>query len=223
MERFPPGRQHRAILGDPPIDWGQVHTRADYQKWLELRDSHPASVVRREILSKGRRALILYGSGHLQRKQQATNYQMDSPLAQTAVSLLDRAGVRTFIVITVGDSFVPAGAAFGAWPTPSLALIRGTTAGAESVAQGSIQRVAIRKGEFVPIQREQWIALRMEEQFDALLYLGPSSTVTTAALSPTVCADPGYVETRLKRIALVGLPPAESEQLTNFCATAPPR
>jgi hypothetical protein len=33
------------------------------------------------VLAKARRALVVYGAGHLQRKQQATNYQMDNPLA----------------------------------------------------------------------------------------------------------------------------------------------
>jgi hypothetical protein len=120
--------QHRAILGDPPIDWSGVHTKADFQTWLAQRDSYPVGVVEREVLSKGRRALVVYGSGHLQRKQQASNYLMQSPLAQTVISLLDRTAAKTLVVVTIGDPFIPA-VGTDAWPVPSLAALRGTRLG----------------------------------------------------------------------------------------------
>src|SRR5258708_4234514 len=130
---LPRDRQHRAVLGDPPIEWENVHTRADFEKWLAQRDTHPPEAIRREVLAKGRRALVVYGSGHLQRKQQASNYQMDNPLAQTVISLLDREGANTWVIVTVGDPFLPA-VATESWPVPSLALIRGTPLGAKDVA-----------------------------------------------------------------------------------------
>ena len=209
----PRERGHRALLGDPPIEWEHVQNNADFRKWLELRDSHAADVIRREAIAKKRRALVVYGGGHLQRKQQATNYRMDHPLAQTVISLLERAGLRTFVVTTVAERAV-----VRSWPVPSLALIAGTTLGAEEVPQGSLPRVSIQNGKFVPIPREQWIALRMEEQIDALLYLGPASKRRIAPLSPTICSEPGYLETHLRRMALSGVPPAEAERLKQFCA-----
>ena len=48
-------RQLRVLLGDPPIDWDSVHSKNDYGRWD--RDGHPAELIRREVLAKGRRML----------------------------------------------------------------------------------------------------------------------------------------------------------------------
>ncbi|MBI3403064.1 MAG: hypothetical protein HY048_16755 [Acidobacteria bacterium] len=211
---LPRDRQMRALLGDPPIEWDNVHTRADFQKWLEQRDPTGAAVIQRESLAKGRHTLALYGFGHLQRRQQATNYNMDSPVAQTVISLLERSGVKTFIVGT-GDETN----GMNGWPVPSLAILRGTTLGGSEVPQNPLPRVTVQPdGSFVPIPREQWIGIRMEEQMDAMLYFGPKSTAALAPLSPTICSDPGYLDTRLARMALTGIPQFEADRLKQFCA-----
>jgi hypothetical protein len=211
---LPRDRQLRALLGDPPIEWENVHTRADFQKWLALRDSSGAGVIQREALAKGRHALALYGFGHLQRRQQATNYNMDSEVAQTVISLLERAGVKTFIVGT-GDETN----GMASWTIPSIALLHGTTLGAADAPDMNVPRVTVQPdGRFVPIPREQWIQLRTEELMDAMLYLGPRSTAALAPLSPAICTEPGYLDSRLARMTLAGVPPSEGERLKEFCA-----
>jgi hypothetical protein len=150
---------------------GERHTAADFQRWLELRDSFPAEQIRRDVLAKGRHALALFGGGHLQRKQQATNYQMDHPLAQTVVSLVERGGASTFLVHTRFEEPAARG-----WPTPSLAIIGGTDLGAQPVPEGSIPRVSIgADGRIIPLPPDQWISLRQEEQFDAIVYTGAAA------------------------------------------------
>src|SRR5262245_15905445 len=94
--KLPPERQMRALLGDPPIEWEQVHTPAEFRRSLEQRDSYPAELIQKEVIAKGRRTLAYFGDGHLQRRQQLTNYVMDDPIAQTVISLVERAGTRTF-------------------------------------------------------------------------------------------------------------------------------
>jgi hypothetical protein len=61
--------------------------------------------------------------------------------------------------------------------------------------------------------------MRMEDQFDAVLYLGPQSALTNARLSPALCADSGYVEMRMQRMALAGVPRTEGERFKQTCAT----
>jgi len=209
---LPPARWHRALAGDPPIEWERVATPADFRTWLERRDTNGADVVRREAIANGRHALLFYGAGHLQRRQQATNYVMTDPLAETVVSLLAGAGAKTLVVTTIGERDAVRG-----WPVPSLAFIRGTTLGAENVPQGSLPRVSIRNGAFVPIPREQWMELRMEEQIDAVLYLGPASTRRLAPLPASICADRAFVDVHLRRMALAGLPPSEPARLKSLC------
>src|SRR5262245_17769488 len=215
---LPRERQMRALLADPPIEWEHVHTAAEFRRWLEQRDSYPAELIQREVIANRRRALVYFGGGHLQRKQQLTNYVMDDPIAQTVISLLERAGAKTFVVIHGTEKDGMAG-----WPVPSLAILRGTTLGAspepslggDSPTGG--QRVAIRNGTFVPIPREQWISIRREEQTDALVYLGPASTRAEAPLPKPMCSDTKYVQVRLERMAVSGLPPSEARRLQQLC------
>jgi hypothetical protein len=209
---LPRARHHRALLGDPPIEWENVHTNADYQRWLALRDSHAAAVIEREVIARKRWALIFYGRMHLQRKQQIANYQMDDPLAQTVISLLERTGVRPFVVVAMSEQD-----GVTSWPVPSIARLRGTTLGAQPMPEQTQTRVSVRGGKLVPIPRQQWITMRMEDQFDAVLYLGPASTLRVTPLSPTICADAAYVETHLQRMAIAGLPPKEANRLRQLC------
>jgi hypothetical protein len=215
---LPPERRMRVLLGDPPIEWEHVHTPLEFRRWLEQRDSYPAALVEREIVAKGRRALVYFGGGHLQRKQQLTNYVMDDPIAQTVISLVERAGIRTFIVLHGSERDGLSG-----WPAPSLALLRGTGLGAAPEAERGAdsptggRRVRIVNGAFVPIPREEWTTMRRDEQSDALIWLGPASTRTEAPLPRQICRDPAYVQVRLQRMAVSGLPPSESQRLRSLC------
>jgi hypothetical protein len=102
--RLAADRQLRMLAGDPPIDWENVITPQDHRRWIELRDSYPADVIRRQVLDRGRRALVIYGQGHLQRAQVVSNYDMSTWQAQTLVSLLGRdPNVRLFTVWTLLD------------------------------------------------------------------------------------------------------------------------
>jgi hypothetical protein len=66
---LPRERQLRVLLGDPPIEWENVHTREDLVRWLDIgRDAHAVTVIRREVLDKGRHALLIYGGAHLLRR-----------------------------------------------------------------------------------------------------------------------------------------------------------
>ena len=41
----------------------------------------------------------------------------------------------------------------------------------------------------------------MQEQFDAVLYLGPKTEITFGKLPKSLCADPEYVEMRANRLS----------------------
>jgi hypothetical protein len=43
----------------------------------------------------------------------------------------------------------------------------------------------------------------MEEQFDAVLYLGPVSSITMSQLPAALCGDAEYTKMRLRRMALL--------------------
>jgi hypothetical protein len=222
---LPRERKIRVLLGDPPIDWDAVKTPADYRAWMEMRDSHPAALIQLEVLAKQRHALVMYGQMHAQRKQLASNYEMEAWQAQTMVSILERATpTKVFSVWLESDlaKLLPDAAS---WRPPALAVVRGTILGAVDFAKYSVPqmpRVSIVDGKFVPLARDQWRSLPMEEQFDAVLYLGPSAATTATPYSPDMCADRAYLEERLRRLTLGG-PPGSADRLRQYCAGVAPK
>jgi hypothetical protein len=150
-----------------------------------------------------------------------SNYDMSHPISQTIVSVLESDGVKVFSVW--GNTRVEVETIqpnIAAWRRPSLALVRGTALGATDFQfffSDISTRLAVKDGKLVPIPRDQWRELRMEDQFDALLYLGPPSGITTSQLPITLCADAAYMKMRLERLAAYG-PKGEAERLRQRCA-----
>jgi hypothetical protein len=219
-ETLPEGRRLRVLLGDPPIDWEHVTSADEFQHWLELRDSFPAELIRREVLSKGRRALVVYGQMHFQRRNILTNYDMSSPLAETVVSLIEREAPRSvFTIWPIADlEKLEPNAAL--WPTPAIAKISGTSLGGLDFAafRPPNERLGLEGGKSVLIPREAWKSLRAEEQLDAVMYEGPRNAITYSKPAPSLCVDPQHVAVRLRRIALAGVPPSEADRLKTACA-----
>jgi hypothetical protein len=220
---LPRSRQLRILLGDPPIDWDQVHTHDEHWKWIEMRDTFPAALIQVEVLAKRRRALLLYGSMHFQRRNLFSNYEMEKWQAQTIVSLLERSiPITVFTIWQQSLDNLPVDAT--SWPVPSLAIIRGTTLGAADFAlyhPAPPTRFAVVDGKFVPIPREQWRSLRAEDQLDAVLYLGPSGTMRNRQsheIPVALCSEPGFLDTQLKRLALSRVPQFEANRLKQYCA-----
>ena len=191
----------RVLLGDPPIDWAAVKGPADHRRWIEQRETFPADLIRREVLAKKRHALVVFGQMHFQRKNAVANFTSEGPAA-TIVSLLEAAGDTTaFVVWTLAFDRRPA--EVSGWRYPNLAFIRGTALGAAPVAYDG-PRYAIRDGQpdFArPLPREEWRSIRAEDQYDAVLYLGPSTTRLKS--SKALCADAAYLQRRRERLVLV--------------------
>ncbi|MBI2685040.1 MAG: hypothetical protein HYX27_01900 [Acidobacteria bacterium] len=202
---LPRARQLRVLLGDPPMDWDKVHSMEDLRKAMGDRDGYAVDVLQREVFSKGRRALVIYGGQHLIRKN--TLPAVDDEWARGIVARLEKNKVTSVFKVlpetrrdlrTVQPGIV-------SWPTPSLAILRGTALGSTIWDSGPQRR-----------------PVRMEEQVDAILYLGPPSAMTTSKLSPALCSDAAYMAMRLGRLGLVPPPPGATftpaEQLREYCA-----
>jgi hypothetical protein len=214
---LPPARKIRLLLGDPPIEWEHVKTREEHRRWIEMRDTFPADLIQREVLAKGRRALLTYGQLHFQRRNIAANYESDGP-AETIVSRLENKwDAKVFTIFTADVAPLQPDAA--SWPTPSLAIIRGTVLGAADFTayygSEAMGRFAIKDGKpdfSAPIPRDQWKTLRAEDQFDAVLYTGkgPSPILD---LDSARCADKAEIQEHLRRAEVSGLPPNRLKEL----------
>jgi hypothetical protein len=64
--RFDRGRRLRVVLGDPPIG---DRDPATLDLWVLQRDIHFAYVVQREVIARGRRALVIAGIDHVLRRR----------------------------------------------------------------------------------------------------------------------------------------------------------
>src|SRR4029453_17481045 len=166
---LPSERRLRVLLGDPPIEWENVRTPHDHYKWMEQRDTFPADLIQREVLAKGRRALLTYGQMHFQRKNLVANYESEG-LAATIVSRLEsRTGTKVFTIWTSTD-LAKLQQDVARWPVPSIAVCCVTVLGAPDFnfyyPSEGMGRIAIRNGKpdfSKPIPRDQWRTLRAED------------------------------------------------------------
>jgi hypothetical protein len=209
----PKSRRLRVILADPPIDWDAVKDKDGILGWMEKRDSHAADLIRAQVLDRHRRALLVFGDGHLWRH--GAQPTVVSLLSQIAPDLVFGIGTPTSADL---PRIQPDTAH---WPAPSIALLKDTVLGAAPFAPF----YAVRAGRDAPdaMRGEPWDSLRMGDQFDALLYLGPPATITLAPVSAARCADAGYMSMRLTRMALVPWGKFQIERLKRVCAAAATR
>jgi len=63
-QRLPATSRLRVVAADPPIDWSKIRSYEDLTPFFD-RDGSIASVMETEVLSKHRKALMLFGIFHL--------------------------------------------------------------------------------------------------------------------------------------------------------------
>lgn len=119
-EGRPQGRRLRVWLGDPPIDWRVVRDQAELRTWRERRGQYPAELVSREIVAKGRRALVIYGAAHLWHGGFAGPTLVDR--------IEELSHIRPFVVVAHPFANLRAlGVRPDEWPVPRLGLTVGSS------------------------------------------------------------------------------------------------
>ena len=196
-------RKLRVLLADPPIEWENVRGPQDWISWNGRGVEHVADLVRTEVLRRRRRALLVFGDGHYLRKMENA-FDGDKKPMLTLRNRIERDDPESVFSIWTNttaplellDSRV------SSWPVPRLVATRGTDLGRLnfSVLGG------------VPSK------LRVEEQYDAVLYLGPPSSITISELPVELCQDGAYMRMRAGRLALVPGGAREVESFQNDCA-----
>jgi len=205
-QTLPAARRLRVLMGDPPIEWATVKTVDDYRPWLRQRDSYPAGMIQREVLTRNRRALIVYGDGHLQARSERPGRSM--------VAILEANGARVFAVSSTFADFTSFQSDVASWAAPSLALVKDTRLG-----------VIPYEYLFGPQPPDPFFKTHpnVEDHFDAVLSLGPPAAMQMAPLSYPRCAEPDYIALRVGRMVATGMPATVSERLARDCAAAKPQ
>jgi hypothetical protein len=204
---LPKERRIRVLAGDPPIDWAKVRTRDELQKWLEQRDKSYAEIVEREVLAKGRRALLIIGGAHLERGPLPPGTEGGMMLER----LERQYPGQTFVVVPhegfrdQNDALEPR---LATWPRPALALLAGTWLG-DVPAGGAVEDVMIGPDGQVAAPPRDTLA----DKADAYLYLGPIESLTMEARSPELFRDRAYVDELDRRHKLASGRPLDREKL----------
>jgi hypothetical protein len=178
---LPPDQRIRVLLGEPPIDWPKITTNDQVQAFAGQRDTYLASLVEREVLAKGRRALIFYGSGHV----------MHSPGPGQneghAVPIIEQQTGQHVYVIVAGSH-----PRLASYPRRTVIPCAGTWL--ES-ADG---------GEFM--YAPPLCGMPVGGLTDAVLYLGQLEDLTQSLWNPAIDLDPVWWAELQRRNAIVGNP-----------------
>jgi hypothetical protein len=201
----------RVLACDPPIDWDQVKSFQDGFKFFAHRDESIAAVMEKEVLSKHRKALMLFGTFHL----------MHTPGAKNAVSIYEKDYPnRTFVISDFGIVHAPPiiSEAFVAWPVPSLALAKGTWLGVLDLTHFYEPMTTIHDGDCA-VHREfpKHLQKPMADLVDAFLYLGPLDLELKEQVPADIALDVDYRRELQRRDSLPefagGAPRATTETL----------
>ena len=190
---LPPNRQIRVLLGDPPLDWskitkpGQLATVAGPE-----RDQHAASVVKTQVLDKGRRALICYGAGHLHHG------------GSLAGALERQTGERMYLIADAAPFLAgdPGGLAakLAGHPRNTVIPAAGTWLGSFDAGLFSPDAQGSPHGQ----QTNPACGRRLGSVIDAALYLGQPGELTSSWWNPAIFLDQVYWQELQRRNALTG-------------------
>jgi len=203
-QKTSPGKRLRVLAGDPPIDWEQVKSSQDIAKFSD-RDASIASVMEKEVLSKHRKALMLFGLFHLMHGagvgagNAVTIYEKDYPNLTFVIS--DLANFDT-------DLSTLSSSPFATWPAPSLARAKGTWLGALGLTHFFPPTIWTDSDCNVYNEFPKNEQKPMADLVDAFLYLGPQDLRLTEPMPADIALDVDYMAESLRREALAGLPGA---------------
>ena len=192
----PPGRQIRVLLGDPPVDWSKITNFSQLRPFLAQRDTHAASVVETQVLAKGHRALLCYGSDHL----------LHSTSGNVTSIVQQRTGQRIYTIADIASYLAgdPGGLASKLAPYPRNSVIptAGTWLGA--FYSGLFFAGGGHSGGPGPggHQTNHRCGPPLRSLIDAGLYFGQPGTLTLSWWNPAIYLDPMYWAELQRRAAI---------------------
>lgn len=209
-QKLPATNRVRVLAADPPVDWDKVKSFDDILRFPH-RDAFIASVMKKEVLSKHRKALMLFGSFHTFHRVEAS-----------AVSMYERdyPGV-TFVIFDLSIPVSLPGTAkpFVNWPVPSLVPTKGNWLGTLDLSHFISPPVLVDEVN-CEVHREfpKQVQKPMQQLVDAFLYLGPPDLRLKEQIPADVAMDLDYQKELQRRQSLPRMPgaaPQTSKQLAN--------
>ena len=209
-QQLEPRKRLRVLAADSPVDWSQLSRQniADAPEEFFDRDRSIASVMKKEVLSKNRKALMLFGVFHLMHGPSddsvaVASYERDYPNVTFVICDL-----TFFRADLQGSSRNP----FAAWPVPSLALAKGTWPGALDISHFFPPPIWFDKDcKVVNEFHNADLRTPMAKLVDAFLYLGPTELALKEQMPADIALDADYMKEMHRRDTLIGDPEATTK------------
>jgi len=210
-QHLPAASRLRVVAADPPIDWSKIESYQDLTPFFD-RDGSIASVMEREVLSRHRKALMLFGVFHL--------LHGGGPGDGDAVTRYERRYPgRTFVVIgdpgyygTGDEPLGSANATGGVWP--SLTRTKNSKLGSFRLDVFMDSPLTTDQDCNVIDAFAKVPGKTIADQIDAILYLGPPESSMAEPLPADIALDRAYRAEWLRRMKLVGIPgPSTLEEM----------
>jgi hypothetical protein len=169
--------------------------------------------MEKEVLSKHRKALMLYGTFHLLHM---------SEVRASAVSMYEKDYPNlTFVISELGvfDADLPilSSSRLATWPIPSLARAKGTWLGALDLGHFLPPPIRIDEKDCqVHTEFPKMLQKPMEELVDAFLYLGPQDLRLSEKIPADIALDASYKAEFQRGGVMFGFPDAASETSQEF-------
>jgi hypothetical protein len=204
-QKLPAAKRLRVLGGDPPIDWDKVTTAEEATKFLDRWPSID-SVMEKEVLSRHRKALMLFGTFHLL-------HTVDS-----AVSRYEKTYPNvTFVISDLGvyDANRKPGSksAFASWPNPSLIPTKGTWLGTLTLSDINTPPITTSADCKVTAAFRPALQKPMAALVDGFLYLGPAEYRLGELYPASYAIDTEYITELQRRDSLLGSFPLSPQQL----------
>jgi hypothetical protein len=192
-QRLPSGKRLRVLAGEPPVDWNLVKSESEATSFLSSRDAHMALVMEKEVFAKHRKALLLYGTGHLRHGLGPQGWGLGVALYEKhypgVTLVIDVHGTGPGCDLPISKRYGELEARLAAWPVPSLARVKDTwLATVEDITGGP-----------TPPGWPRWSV-----SIDAYLYLGPRDLLLYEPAPAHVWLDTAYLAELRRRASIPG-------------------
>jgi hypothetical protein len=210
-QTLPKLKRLRVLLGDPPIDWNAIKSRADMKPVMFDRDGYFVSVIEKEVLGKGRRALLFHGTGHLIRGRLPAQPPAIGVVPGGVTVEVEKRHPGAVFVVMPHQGFSERNEELekrlASWPKPGLALLKNTWLGDLDAVAAHPPAKTTRI--LTPDGGEKsglslWEGLKLQDMADAYLYLGPIASVIIDGASPEAQQDEEYQRELQRRRSLLG-------------------
>jgi hypothetical protein len=209
-QKLPQEKKLRVLAGDPPIDWSKMQSQGDIR--VKDRDSNIASVMEKEVLSKHRKALMLFGTFHLLRvgniprrfPSAVDRYEKNYP--DVTLVIADHEGFGNWTPLAkYNDEFE---ARMASWPVPSLVQqMRGTWLADlldMTYSAGAFNFKVVQGPNGSQTQLAPIVLKGFSKMVDAYLYLGPRDLQLSEPMPAAISVDKNYMAELQRRVTLTG-------------------